>query len=56
MEQKKQTTKNYREVQIGSTLYRVTSIFKGEKDFGKTLEEAAVRKAMMDFSKKSATT
>jgi len=55
MEQKKQITKTYREVQIGSTLYRVTSIFKGEKDFGKTLEEVAVRKAMTDSAKKTAT-
>lgn len=55
MEQKKQPVKTYREVQIGNTLYRVTSIFNGEKDLGKTLEEVAVRKAMTDSAKKTAT-
>ena len=54
MEQKKQITKTYREVQIGNTLYRVTSIFKGEKELGKTLEEAAIRKAMAEGTNKSA--
>lgn len=44
--EKKKTTASYREVRIGNTIYRVTSIFTGEKDLGKTLEQLAVRRAM----------
>ena len=44
----KQTT-SYKEVQIGNTLYRVTSVFTGEKDLGKTLEELAIRRAMAEI-------
>ena len=40
---------SYREVKIGRTMYRVTSVFLGEKDLGKTLEQLAVRKAMTDI-------
>ena len=36
--QEKQTT-SYKEIQIGNTLYRVTSVFSGEKDLGKTLAQ-----------------
>jgi hypothetical protein len=39
----------YKEVTIGKTVYRVTSVFLGEKDLGKTLEDLAVRKAMTDI-------
>ncbi|MDR1892686.1 MAG: hypothetical protein LBQ48_06730 [Oscillospiraceae bacterium] len=39
----------YKEVKIGRTIYRVTSVFLGEKDLGKTLEQLAVRKAMTDI-------
>ena len=42
----KKTTTSYREVRIGKTIYRVTSVFTGEKDLGKTLEQLAVRRAM----------
>ena len=42
----KKTTTSYREVRIGNTVYRVTSVFSGEKDLGKTLEQLAVRRAM----------
>jgi len=42
-------TTSYREVKIGRTLYRVTSVFLGEKDLGKSLEQLAVRKAMTDI-------
>ena len=42
----KKTTTSYREVRIGNTIYRVTSVFIGEKDLGKTLEQLAVRRAM----------
>ena len=33
----------YREVQIKGTLYRVTSVYLGEKELGPTLERLAVR-------------
>ena len=39
----------YKEVTIGNTIYCVTSVYLGEKDLGKTLEELAVRKAMLDI-------
>lgn len=39
----------YREIKVGKTIYRVTSVFLGEKDLGKTLEQLAVRKAMTDI-------
>ena len=40
---------SYKEVQIGKTLYRVTSVFTGEKDLGKTLEQLAIRRAMSEL-------
>jgi len=39
----------YREVKIGRTVFRVTSVFKGEKDLAKALEQLAIRKAMTDI-------
>lgn len=45
----KKSTTSYREIKIGNTLYRVTSVFTGEKDLGKTLEQLAVRRAMADL-------
>lgn len=39
----------YKEVRIGKTVYRVTSVFLGEKDLGETLEQLAVRKAMNEI-------
>jgi hypothetical protein len=36
----------YREVKIGRTLYRVTSVFKGEKELGPTLEKLAARRVL----------
>jgi len=51
---KEQTTPSvstsYKEVQIGKTLYRVTSVFTGEKDLGQTLEQLAVRRAMAELA------
>ena len=44
-----QPVTSYREVQIGRTIYRVTSVFLGEKDLGKTLEQLVIRKAMTDI-------
>ena len=40
---------DYKEVRIGKTLYRVTSVFSGEKDLGRTLEQLAVRRAMTEL-------
>ncbi|MFT8890145.1 MAG: hypothetical protein ABF904_15285 [Ethanoligenens sp.] len=40
---------SYKEVKIGKTLYRVTSVFSGEKDLGNALEQLAVRRAMTDL-------
>ena len=40
----------YKEIKIGNTIYRVTSIFTGEKDLGKTLSELAVRRALAESS------
>lgn len=39
---------SYREIKIGNTIYRVTSVFTGEKDLKETLEQLAVRRAMAD--------
>ena len=39
----------YREVKMGRTVFRVTSVFKGEKDLAKSLEQLAIRKAMTDI-------
>ena len=50
MDQKIIPTTSYKEVQIGKTLYRVTSFFSGEKELGKTLEQLAVRRAMSEAS------
>jgi len=44
----------YKEVTIGKTLYRVTSVFSGEKNLGHTLEQLAVRRAMSELSPPSA--
>lgn len=41
-------TSSYREVKIGRTVYRVTSVFTGEKDLGKTLEHLAVQRALAE--------
>ena len=52
MEQKINTNAfptSYKEVKIGRTVYRVTSVFLGEKDLGKSLEQLAVRKAMTEI-------
>ena len=44
------TRTSYKEVKIGNTLYRVTSVFTGEKDLGQTLEQLAVRRAMAELA------
>ncbi|MEY8232382.1 hypothetical protein AALA82_12255 [Oscillospiraceae bacterium 50-16] len=47
---------SYKEIKIGKTLYRVTSVFTGEKDLGETLEQLAVRRAMAELTPCHATT
>lgn len=50
MKEATKITTSYKEVRIGKTLYRVTSVFSGEKDLGKTLEELAIRRAMTELT------
>ena len=38
--------KNYREVKIGKTIYRVTSFFNGKVELQKVLEDLTVKKAL----------
>ena len=45
----KEPVASYKEVRIGKTLYRVTSVFSGEKDLGRTLEQLAVRHTMTEL-------
>jgi len=40
---------SYREVQIGRTLYRVTSVFMGEKELGPTLEKLAAQRVINEM-------
>jgi len=47
--QKNESVKNtteYHEVKIGKTLYRVTSVYLGEIDLGRALEDLTVRKIL----------
>ena len=50
MEKEPTQTTSYKEMQIGNTLYRITSVFSGEKDLGKTLEQIVVRRAMAEIT------
>ena len=50
LESKPASTTSYREIQIGNTLYRVTSFFSGEKDLGKTLEQIVIHRAITEIS------
>jgi hypothetical protein len=43
----------YREVMIGKTLYRVTSVFKGEKELGPTLEKLAARRVVEEMDRRA---
>ena len=40
----------YREVKIGKTLYRVTSVFTGEKKLGPTLERLAAQRVLDEMN------
>ena len=50
MNTQSKTTSSYKEVRIGNTVYCVTSVFTGEKDLGKTLEQLAIRRAMAELT------
>ena len=54
MDDKNTLITSYKEIQIGNTLYRVTSVFTGEKDLGQTLEQLAIRRAMAEATPDSA--
>jgi hypothetical protein len=45
---------SYREVQIGKTLYCVTSVFNGEKELGPTLERLAARHVLKEMETRAA--
>lgn len=42
----KKSVTAYHEITIGKTLYRVTSVYKGEIDLRRALEDLTVRKAL----------
>lgn len=42
-------TESYRELKIGKTTYRVTSVYTGEKDLKQTLEHLAVMKVLREI-------
>jgi len=44
----KEPVTTYHEKKIGKTLYRVTSVYKGEFELGKALEDLTVRKILRD--------
>lgn len=48
MDQRNQQTSTYKEVRIGNTIFRVTSVFTGEKDLKETLEQLAIRRVMAE--------
>ena len=41
---------SYHEVKVGKTLYCVTSVYKGEIELGKALEELTVKKVLRSAS------
>lgn len=43
-------TTSYRETRIGKTVYRVTSVYLGEKDLKETLEQLAVKRTIADMN------
>ena len=43
----------YHETQIGKTLYRVTSVYKGEIELKKALEDLTVRKILREENEKN---
>lgn len=45
----------YREVKIGRTLYRVTSVYTGEKELGPTLEKLAAQHVLDEMDGRAKT-
>lgn len=45
-EKKREPVTTYHEKKIGNTLYRVTSVYKGEIELGKALEDLTVKKIL----------
>ena len=45
-----EATTTYKEVKIGNTVYRVTSVFTGEKNLKETLEQLAIRRIMSEVA------
>lgn len=43
-------TTSYSETRVGKTLYRVTSIYLGEKDLKSTLEQLAVKRVLAEMN------
>jgi len=41
---------SYQEVQVGRTLYRVTSVYEGKIDLGRTLEDLTIKKVLQTAS------
>ena len=50
MNQNVQQSTSYKEVRIGNTIYRVTSVYSGEKDLKQTLEQLAIRRVMAEIT------
>ena len=48
MNQPIQQTTAYKEIKIGHTIYRVTSVFTGEKNLKDSLEQLAIRRVMAE--------
>ena len=44
--QENKVVTTYHERKIGNTLYRVTSVYKGEFELGKALEDLTIRKIL----------
>ena len=47
---KQEPVTTYHEKKIGKTLYHVTSVYKGEFELGKALEDLTVKKILRDES------
>jgi len=45
------TIETYEEIQIGKTLYRITSVFTGEVDFKNALEDLIVKQVLQSGEK-----
>jgi hypothetical protein len=48
---KSEVCQTYHERKIGNTLYRITSVYLGEIDLGKALEDLVVRRVLREINK-----